>query len=90
MTPAPAACACVTRAQVEAFTRSPPSPHTPHTKPLREPAGATAGHVLPTPPAPPQRPASAVFKAMVAFLTRSVGPPSIPSLGEVLCSARRG
>ena len=82
MTPAPAACACVTSAQVEAFTRPPPSPHTPHTKPLREPAGATAGHVLPTPPRRRSALLSAVFKALAAFLTRSLGPSSIPSLGD--------
>ena len=53
--PPPARALRARRSKLLLIRRLPP--HTPHTKPLREPAGATAGHVLPTPPRPPQRPA---------------------------------
>jgi hypothetical protein len=64
------------------FYSSAAFPHTPRTKPLHEPAGTTAGHVLPTPPRRRSALLSAVFKALAAFLTHNLGPSSIPSLGD--------
>ena len=84
MTPAPAAGA----PQVEAFTRPPPS-LTPRTPSLSaNPPGRRRGAFFQT---PRRRSAllSAVFKALAAFLTRSLGPSSIPPSATVLWSARR-